>query len=172
MIQKILFSVIILFLNLSSFSQSSHEDSGDYHNDIHIEITPNPFWGFANINYERKIIQLNKNRISAETGFGYWQTWGAGGTTFKFKANDTFGKKKHHLEAGLGVMALYDRTNYKIGVSNANYFSEPVPTKIDYTNFHLAVSIGYLYKKPQGNFIFKTGLAWPESFYLGFGYGF
>lgn len=170
-IQKLPFLVIILSFHLISFSQSFYEDSGDYYNDIHIEITPNPFGGFVNINYERKIIQINKNRISAETGFGYWQTWGAGGITLKFKANDTFGKKKHHLEAGLGIMALYDNLNYQIGVSNANYSSEK-PSKIEYVDFNLAASIGYLYKKPQGNFIFKTGLAWPESFYLGFGYGF
>lgn len=163
---------IALFMQSTSFSQSLYEDSGNYNNNIHIGITPNPFYGFASLNYERKIIQLNKSRISAEAGFGYWQAWGAGGSTYKLKINNTFGKKKHHIEVGLGTMALYDNQNYEIGVSNANYFSESVPTKQDYVDYHFAASAGYLFKKPQGNFIFKTGFAWPESLYLGFGYAF
>ena len=171
--KKLLITLVIaLFMQSTSFSQSLYEDSGDYNNNIHIGITPNPFYGFVNINYERKIIQLNKNRISAEAGLGYWSNWNNIGSSYKLKINNTFGKKKHHIETGLGLMALYDNTSYTIGVSNATDFSESVPTKQDYVDYYLAASIGYLYKKPQGNFIFKVGFAWPESLYLAFGYAF
>ncbi len=162
---------IALFMQSTSFSQSLYEDSGDYNNNIHIGITPIPFYGFASLNYERKIIQLNKSRISAEAGFGYWSNWNNIGSSYKLKVNNTFGKKKHHLETGMGLMALYDNTSYKIAVSNANN-SELIPTKQDYVDYNVAASIGYLYKKPQGNFIFKVGFAWPESLYLAFGYAF
>lgn len=75
------------------------------------------------------------------------------------------------METGLGLIALYDKLAYGIAVSNTLY-SEPKPSKHDYLDYRIATSIGYLYKKTQGNFIFRVGLAWPESMYLGFGYGF
>lgn len=73
MLQKIFFAIIIMFIRFTSFSQPLYDHSDEYHNSIYIEITPNPFFGFISINYERKIIQLNKNRISAQVGYGYWQ---------------------------------------------------------------------------------------------------
>lgn len=36
----------------------------------------------------------------------------------------------------------------------------------------LSASIGYRYQKPDGNFIFRTGAAWPEGIYVGFGVAF
>ena len=170
--KKIFILTVLLISFTHLYSQSTFSDTINYKNSICIGITPNPFWGFLNINYERTVFQKNKHKISSEAGFGYWQTWGALGTSYKIKINDVYGKKKHHLESGIGIIALYDILNYKIGVKNASSISEPLPSKTDYTNFYIAASFGYLYKNPQKHFIFKAGIAFPESIYFGFGYAF
>jgi len=156
----IIISIFIVFIiNNKAESQSIYQDSGIYNNSITLNITPNPFWGFIHLDYERRLFSTEKHRFSAEAGFGFWVTWGASGTMYKLKINDLYGKKNHHIEAGIGIAALYDKENYNIGVSNANYFSEDLPTKLRYTDFHPTVSLGYAFKKPDGNFIFRSGIS-------------
>ncbi len=159
---NLLFAFVLL-LNMT-YAQEIYNDSEPNKNDILISLTPNPFWGFAGLNYERQFLNYKKGSLFAETGFGYWQTWGGNGPYFRLKINNRLGKKAHHLETGIGTQIMYDKLSYK--------YKEPGDTKLKYTDFYPAVSAGYLYNKPQGKFLFKVGFAWPESLYLGFGYAF
>lgn len=106
---------------------------------------------------------------------GAYATWGSGGPYGSLSLQSVFGRKKSHLEIGLGLAALYDRLSHKIGISNANYpyqGYEPKPTFGDYTSWTPAVSVGYRYQKPTGGFIFRTGAGFPDGVYLSIGLAF
>jgi hypothetical protein len=82
-----------------------------------------------------------------------------------------YGAKKSHLELGLGLAALFDKSGYDIGLSNANYpypGYDSEPSKGDYINCTPAVSIGYRYQRPIGGFVFRTGIGFPDGVYLSF----
>jgi hypothetical protein len=86
-----------------------------------------------------------------------------------------FGEKKSHLEIGLGLGVLYDKSSYEIGVSNANYpypGFQPEPSKGDYTSLTPAASVGYRYQKAPGGFVFRTGIGFPDGIYVAIGLAF
>ncbi|MGJ8661126.1 MAG: hypothetical protein ACSHXL_03745 [Bacteroidota bacterium] len=35
-----------------------------------------------------------------------------------------------------------------------------------------SVSVGYRSQKPQKNYVFRTGIGWPEAIYVGWGFSF
>jgi len=59
--------------------------------------------------------------------------------------------KKHHLEVGAGLVKSLEKY----------YDIIPLPG-----------SIGNRIQKPNGHFIFRTGVGWPEALYFGLGLSF
>jgi hypothetical protein len=70
------------------------------------------------------------------------------------------------------MTSLYDKVNYEIGQANysGGYGNGIKPTKWEYTDLHPIFNIGYRYQKPQGHFIFRTGVVIPAAaIYFSFG---
>ena len=60
-------------------------------------------------------------------------------------------EEKHHLEVSAGLVKSLDKY---------------------YDIFPLSGSIGYRMQKPNGHFIFRTGVGWPEALYIDLGVSF
>lgn len=111
-------------------------------------------YGVANANYERVLSQRKAgffNYYLMRFGFGHWVAWGGGGNHGVAGITGLTGIGKSHLEIHLGLATIYDETSSRL-----------LP----------AGSVGYRFQKPGGHFIFRTGAAFPESFYLSFGFCF
>jgi len=50
-------------------------------------------------------------------------------------------------------------------------WTEPNPA-LPHSGFDVAGEIGYRYQNPEGGFLFRTGIAWPETVYIGLGFNF
>jgi hypothetical protein len=106
---------------------------------------------------------------------GAFASWGGNGPYGSLSLQGIFGEKKSHLEIGLGLGVLYDKSSYEIGVSNANYpypGFQPEPSKGDYTSLTPAAFVGYRYQKAAGGFVFRTGIGFPDGIYVAIGLAF
>lgn len=135
-------------------------------------------WFTGSANYERQLFST-ENKFYANYFIracgGAFATWGADGPYGSLSLQGVLGAKKSHLELGLGFGALFDKVGYRIGVSNSNYpypGYEPEPSKLDYTYWVPAVSVGYRYQRPMGGFVFRTGIGFPDGAYLSIGLAF
>jgi hypothetical protein len=120
------------------------------------------FYGTLMGNYERMIVELPPSfffhsfwfRIGAgpwRGGFDYPER----GWNFTSTLSTLIGRKSSHMEIGGGVLYTYNL-----------YYKKFQPLIRDR---HLAGNLGFRYQKPGGNFLFRTGIGWPEFTYLSFG---
>lgn len=178
-------SVKLTLLLINIFLISTLYSQDKVYNDISTQLKPNAVYaslgfGVANLNYERKIFEPKKKSFFtsywAKVGGGLWaEFFGGEGGNLTLGLTALTGSKKSHLEVGLGLTGLYDKVGYNIGVSNANYpipGIEPEPSKSDYIDIRPAAALGYRFQKPNGKFIFRIGIGYPEFVYLGFGFCF
>lgn len=132
-------------------------------------------WGTFNLNYERQI-GITKSKIfqsyGVRFGGGYWATWGSEGPHFIVTPIFLSGSGNNHFESSIGGTLLYDKSSYEIGVSNAEYFGEPIPSRTEYMIFAPAGTLGYRFQKLNGKFIFRTGVGFPDVVYISFGAAF
>ncbi|MBL6963511.1 MAG: hypothetical protein ISR55_06790 [Bacteroidetes bacterium] len=174
---------ILLFILLAlafCSTQTSGQDSlkTQSKNVIYANTGTLGLWFTASANYERHLFSTDNTfnvNYYMRASAGAYATWGAEGPYGSLSLQGVFGAKKSHLELGLGLGALFDKTGYEIGVSNANYpypGYEPEPSKGDYTNITPAATVGYRYQKPSGIFVFRTGIGYPDGFYLSLGFAF
>lgn len=132
-------------------------------------------WGTLNLNYERQLTTTNSNffkTINLRVGGGYWATWGVKGSHFIVTPVFISGTGNNHFESSIGVTLLYDKSSYDIGVSNARYFDEQIPSQTEYMNLFPSGTLGYRYQKPNGRFVFRTGVGFPDIVYLSLGVAF
>ena len=105
--------------------------------------------------YERQLQDhfLNTKFSSFVTvGTGAAAHWEGASTFATAKFGLLLGQQKAHLETAIGV----------------NYFY-----KGDFTGtLPLAASIGYRANEPGKNYVFRTGVAWPEAIYVSWGFRF
>ena len=131
----------------------------------------------VNANYERLISISDKKslrQVSARLALGKWALWADSGSSYLLGVNSVWGRNNNHFEAMIGAVALFEKSSYKISVSNANYpypGYDRVPTRLEYTMFLPAAGIGYRFQRPDGKFISRTGIGWPEALYVSFGIG-
>ncbi|MFK7950494.1 MAG: hypothetical protein AB8G11_23105 [Saprospiraceae bacterium] len=172
--KKILFIFVIIGCTLTNvFSQENTNQSVfSNQNTIYGTVALGGFWGTLNINYERQLMTTN-NRIfktfGVRIGGGYWATWGQQGSHYIITPTFLSGTGNNHFESAIGATLLYDKLSYDIGVSNAEYFNEPIPSHIQYMDIYPAGSLGYRYQKPDGWLMFRTGIGFPDVVYLGLG---
>lgn len=112
-------------------------------------------------NYERMIFHLPESFIHSiwiRVGAGPWAGWGPTGMNYVSTVSALMGRGSAHFEFGPGVLFTYwsDEKQFK-PIINERY---------------LAGFLGFRYQKPQGNFLFRTGLGWPDGIYLSLGYCF
>lgn len=144
-------------------------------NAIYVGVGSFGLWFTASGSYERQVFFTNK-KVNAtyyvRASGGAYSTWGSDGPYGSLSLQGVYGAKKSHLELGLGWTGLYDKSGYRIGVSNANFFNEPTPSKFKYTDWYPTANVGYRFQKPKGGFVFRTGVGFPEGVYLSFGWAF
>ena len=142
-------------------------------NIIYANVGTLAFIAAASVNYERQLFSKdNKDYYYMRVCAGKFATWGGDGPFGTLSLQGVFGSKKSHFEFGIGVGALYNDYEYEEGVSSANYQNIPEPTKWDYTTLTPAGSVGYRYQRPNGGFVFRTGVGYPDGVYLSFGAAF
>ena len=107
----------------------------------------------VNVNYERMIRESNDRFIQSlwiRVGAGVITDWSDDeGINLITTITALTGKRNSHFEFALG----------------ATHQGE-------YILIFPAGNLGYRYQKPKGGFVFRTGIGWPETIYLSFGYSF
>lgn len=104
-----------------------------------------------NINYERRIIQLQKSYTNIRVGFGYWTDLQEEGNYYNAALAHILGKNKSHLEFNLGVKYLIAR------VSESNMFFPDIYA-------------GYRFEKQDDRFDFRAGFANRSFINIGIGF--
>lgn len=159
-VKPLLLTATLLFLLFFASQKSSYAQ--DIPEQEKVGLNKNIFHGglgfagiyiSATINYER-ILTQNQNRFITGT----------------------------FVKAGLGTFAsLYDDGQYlfaQYGIltgKNAGHFEAsagPNFALTEYDHLPVAFSFGYRNQKPGKSFMFRTGLAYPESIYFGMGLSF
>jgi len=147
-------------LVMNAFGQTSAPDkspSGLRKNAIHISggtaLVYASFTGYIDhllFDSEGKKYQAMFMRV----GYGqYGQIASDGGYHVLTQAVIVRGRNNGHFEGGLGVA-----------------FVDPEDEGDSRGPLEPAISVGYRWQKREGNFLFRTGLAYPESLYLGIGF--
>jgi hypothetical protein len=160
---KILLAICLVFSLNSGFSQTTNSEYKP------IELKKNVIYGTLGIdywefygtlmgNYERMIFQLPKsfvNSVWVRVGAGPWAWWTGEGINYVSTLSVLTGRKSAHLEIGSGLLITYnsDHNSYHPLINNS----------------YLAGNLGFRYQKPGGNFVFRTGMGWPEFMYLSLG---
>lgn len=150
------FIILAILLSQSVIAQSIKSDSSKskmYNNSLNLSIGPGGILIFflpAAIYYERMFQgKLFGPKISSivDVGVGFETHWGDSGPFYMARYGILIGNKKPHLEVKAGAAIVYNE-------------------------LHPSFSIGYRSQKPQSNFIFRTGVGWPETLYVGWGVSF
>lgn len=163
-------------LQVTAYSQeikTAAERSGLKKNAVYGTIGTVGVYGVVEGNYERMIAEPAKGFITSywvRVGYGGWYNWEDSGPLFVIGLSGLTGVKKSHAEFNIGFTTSYDPDSYDIGVSNANYSGEPKPSKSEYRQNLPAASLGYRFQKPNGHFIFRTGIGYPEALYVSLGF--
>lgn len=110
-------------------------------------------YGSATINLERMVTQSLDKKITAtfaKVGYGTYGAWGDSGQYLFIQYGFLTGKKAGHFEMSAGP-------NF---VVNGDM------------DLPVAVSIGYRHQRPGKSFLYRAGIALPESIYFGMGLSF
>ena len=111
-------------------------------------------YGTATGYYERMFHKNAQKSIIAtfvKVGYGGAAYWEGSSSYILGQFGILTGVKKHHLEVSAGLVKGFGE---------------------DFDFFPLSGSIGYRIQKPDGHFIFRTGVGWPEALYFGLGVSF
>jgi hypothetical protein len=160
---------LLVFFSITStfcYSQSDSTNKELNKNNVFATLGFIPLYGVLNGNYERRVWK-NKSKL-IQTGYirgsgGAWASWLSGGPQYGVGMTSLSGSKNSHLEMHLGVSMLVD-----------SYYEEedgelaPPPSRY----LLPAAGVGYRYQKPGGHFLFRAGLAIPESLYISLGVSF
>lgn len=164
-----LFGFNILFI-LNSYALDHKADSvqvGLKKNVISITLGTAAIYGIVNGNYERIFSQKKTGFIKyylMRYGFGWYESYGSPGYNAIAGISGLSGLGKRHLELNLGVAAMFNWNGYHEEDSNDRALGKTLVIP--------AGAIGYRFQKPGGSFIFRTGVGFPESFYVSFGFCF
>ena len=126
-----------------------------YSNAIYGNIGIGGLWFTPTGYYERMLrrnAQPSKISTFIKAGFGAAGYWEGESQYILGHYGILTGTKKHHLEVSAGFVKA-------IGEGFDDFFP-------------LSGLVGYRLQKPEGHFVFRTGVGWPEAFYLGLGVSF
>ena len=154
--KSILCLILILFVNSLSFSQdlSSTKASNEAKNSLVLSAGTILFVSNASISYERRL-----STIGARGESSLWVK----GRYSKFSGWITPDEGRF-FDATVFTLLGAGRsfTELSLGVGMFPYDPSLAPT----------ASVGYRFQKQDGGIIFRTGMGFPELFYLGLGYSF
>ncbi|MDZ4758335.1 MAG: hypothetical protein SGJ10_09380 [Bacteroidota bacterium] len=140
---KVYLSVCLLFLSLHTFSQTANKDlaSFKYKNSVQFELGGHGL--VYSLNYERKLINRNKFKTTAQVGFSYYPAFtGIIKFWMPITINEIYSfSKKHHVEFGAGYTFTYEKFNK--------------PNDDEKMSF-LAFRLGYRYQFNEGKYTFRA----------------
>jgi hypothetical protein len=116
------------------------------------------FYGTLLGNYERMIVEIPKTFVQSiwvRVGAGPWVWWAADGMNYVSTISLITGRRNVHFETGFGVVFTYH--------SMEGDFHPLVKDRIT------AGNLGFRFQKPGGQFVFRTGIGWPEFMYVSLG---
>jgi hypothetical protein len=118
----------------------------------------------ANGNYERKLFESTEkkliNSIWWKVGYGVWVDFDLDdGSNITTGFTALTGSKKGHIELNFGF-------THFLGEETTALFAS------SYQEYSLVGALGFRYQKPNGGFVFRTGIGYPDSLYLSFGFAF
>jgi len=119
------------------------------------------FWGAANGNYERLILERKDDFFKTyliKVGIGGFFTYELAMNTFVTSLTALTGSKNRHLELSIGTAILFG--SYKL---NDPY--NPI-------SLTPAGALGYRFQSPKKHFVFRMGVGFPEVIYLSLGFSF
>lgn len=122
-------------------------------NAIYVNIGNGLLYFTATAYYEKKVTQNTMASTFIKTGIGGYALWGEGGYYALAQYGILAGSKNNHLELAAGI----------------NYF---INGDLKGQKYPFSGTLGYRFHKPDGNFIFRTGVSWPEAVYVGLGFSF
>lgn len=149
----VLFS--LCFFSIGSFPAFAQESLNVLFrkNSVYGSIGLAGFYVTATGNFERILTQSLEKGITAtfaKIGYGTYGSWGDDGQYLYVQYGFITGKKGSHFEmsAGPNFVVMGDM------------------------DLPVAFTLGYRHQKPGKPFMFRTGLAGPESLYVGIGFSF
>lgn len=110
-----------------------------------------------NLNYERNILQFPKSYSNIRFGFDSYGLLEESGYFFSPSFVHVIGKRNSHFEVDMGI---------KIFVIESANFAKPSNTIMP------DLFLGYRFEKPNGKFVFRTGINFPAAVNLGIGFKF
>jgi len=145
---------LILFSMNYLYSQNEKSNKGLLNNNaIYGSVGSGGLYFTATAYYERILKQqLGNKNISTFLKFGYGTEadWGGVGTYILAQFGFLTGTQNSHFEFAAG----------------GNYF---ISGDLE---LPISASAGWRFQKPEGKFIFRTGIALPEAIYVGLGFSF
>ncbi|MBN1116917.1 MAG: hypothetical protein JXA77_06925 [Bacteroidales bacterium] len=157
MYKKLIFTFLIVILTVCVFSQEYNKDTLKYkinESAFHGGLGITPLYGSITVNYEIMLVE-RPNLVFKKRGFragtGIYQYYDDGSLNVVINYTCLTGAENNHFELGLGAAYMHFLTT-------SGRYIVPAP------------NIGYRFKKPEGKFVFRTGVGFPELIYLSFGY--
>lgn len=150
-------AIILLLISNTIAAQNAKSDlkeSKMFNNAIYGSVGIGGLYFTATAYYERMFqrnVQKSKIATFVKLGYGGAAYWGGESPYVLGQFGILTGVRKHHMEVSAGLVHSPDDS----------YVSSP-----------LSGSIGYRFQKPDGHFIFRTGVGWPEALYVGLGVSF
>ena len=179
---KLLFVIITVLLFIPSYGQGQYKDTiqaGLKKNVVYGTVGTAVVIGVATINYERMIGESKTKFITSywlKVGFGEYYILGiniGGGPYFTTGLTVLTGKNNRHFEFNIGIASLVEHEKYDREYNGyLNGWTTSETQKSDYWIIKPSVAIGYVFQKPDGKFLFRTGYALPEFVYLSVGFCF
>ena len=117
--------------------------------------------GSINLNYEHILKERKNGFLSLKGTYGQWVFWDIYGDLFSVTADFVHGKQDHHMEIDVGAVLLVEVDSYN---EHRRWEGNVIPLPVLFG--------GYRFQKPDGHFVFKTGLGFPSVVQVGIGYAF
>jgi hypothetical protein len=157
--KKIIFTSFFALFTISLFSQELVKDTVRHkinESALYGGLGITPLYGSITVNYEIMLVErpnLVFKKRGLRIGTGIYQYSDDGSLNIIINYTCLTGAENNHFELGLGVAYMHFLTT-------SGRYVAPAP------------NIGYRFQKPDGKFIFRTGVGFPELLYLSFGYAF
>lgn len=176
---RFLFLTIVLACCHTAYGQSSHDTVDEpaeiKKNSIHAIVGFAGVAGSCSINYERMLVAFEKGTLVglwSKVGVGVAGVWSSGGPYQSVTLGVLTGAKNNHFELNIGGARMVNNIGYEDAQRMSAYFAEPPPSKSDFVDFKVAGTVGYRYQKPQGKLLFRCGIGFPETIFVGLGVAF
>lgn len=167
-------TIILLFVSVlftcSSYAQQSSSLMVNEQllkkNAFYVNVGSSFIFNDVNFVYERNFFHQNYSYYNLQIGFGLMEAaWGPTYQQFTVCPSWLFGKDKNHMELNLGVTVSYDFDGYRHSHPSSLTF-------FNYLEAFPAAYLGYRYQKPEGKFLFRVGIGFPEQIGVGVGWCF